>query len=267
MLMADFGLVSGSGRYSDYYSATATASATVHTKGAYVELIAQTPFVADVLKIIPYGTDTTSHWLIDIAIGAAGSETIILENLQYSIITRGVPGHALDLLMSIPAGSRISARVQGPLASEAVSINCQIAQLPFARVSPFNAPVLSIGANAANSSGVSIPIPATAGAFGAWTELSASTPSRMRLICPTFSSSGQPENTNVTVELGVGAAAAEVTIFSATLLHRGEITGWHPHHLGWLQLDIPASTRVAARTKFNGGGTTASLYMMIHGVR
>ncbi len=90
-----------------------------NTKGAYAQLVASSSrdymgfmICCDTLNATP-GTNT--KYLLDVAVGAAGSEVVILSNLQgFRILTNvtAYPGGAAFYPISIPAGSRIAVRAQ-----------------------------------------------------------------------------------------------------------------------------------------------------------
>lgn len=91
--------------------------ATTNTKGAYSQLIASTTkdylgFIASIDSLDAAGTGFPS-WLVDIAVGSAGSELIIVPNLVCSRTqVASFPNPAPILPVSIPGGTRISARCQ-----------------------------------------------------------------------------------------------------------------------------------------------------------
>lgn len=90
------------------------------TKGAYSQLIASTSFDYKMLFIVPgnandYVRPSSNRWLLDIAVGAAASEQVIIPNLQLGgsdvddVISPLLIG---PIPINIPAGSRIAARAQ-----------------------------------------------------------------------------------------------------------------------------------------------------------
>jgi hypothetical protein len=91
---------------------------TINTKGAYSQLTAATTIEIGWLVICitnqNNGAETTNVGLIDIAIGAGGSEQVILADLAYCIdaaIDTPEPQY-YGFPVSIPKGSRIAARAQ-----------------------------------------------------------------------------------------------------------------------------------------------------------
>lgn len=101
---------------------TADAS-TAHTKGAYAQLIASTAHPIRMLGVglaAPGNSINAADMLFDIAVGAASSEVVIVPDIQFSV--NGVEAYIHQLFwypVDIPAGTRISARVQSDVLSEA----------------------------------------------------------------------------------------------------------------------------------------------------
>lgn len=88
-------------------------------KGAYVELINSTTFAATWMIFVHISEFTNGPLFIDLAIGAPGSEVIILDD-QYSnwrSIGGAGRGNSFSFPMTIPSGSRISVRISDTTAS------------------------------------------------------------------------------------------------------------------------------------------------------
>jgi hypothetical protein len=99
---------------------TVTGSATLNTKGSYVALSAATPRDYCAIGFSDTACSVTGNFLLDIAIGAAGAERIILPNINGKQVTAETSqpfGQKLFPIF-IPAGSRIAARLQGSAASQ-----------------------------------------------------------------------------------------------------------------------------------------------------
>jgi hypothetical protein len=93
--------------------------ATTNTKGPWTELIASTPTNVDSIIVMQgqnadVNRTATARMLMDIGIGASGQEFAIVPNL-FSYWTTTSDGPTMNwgpITVSIPAGSRISARAQ-----------------------------------------------------------------------------------------------------------------------------------------------------------
>lgn len=91
-----------------------------NTKGSWVEMVASCEetrllhmFIGQRANI----TTAVAHFLFDIGVGGAGSEKVIVENCHYrSGLDENIgPASRGPLLVSIPAGSRISVRAQSDI--------------------------------------------------------------------------------------------------------------------------------------------------------
>lgn len=92
---------------------------TANTKGAWVELAGASEFDAVWLMLAATAAGTASttgvNFLVDVAIGPAGAEQVVVPDLPVYIATV-VESSAFRVLLpvSIPAGSRVSVRMQAP---------------------------------------------------------------------------------------------------------------------------------------------------------
>jgi len=90
---------------------------TVNTKGAWVELSASCNRMRMMLIATGSRLNTTmgsAVWLMDIGVGAAGSEVVVIPNLMLASITgSGIyPKYIGPLPMHIPVGTRVAVRAQ-----------------------------------------------------------------------------------------------------------------------------------------------------------
>lgn len=140
---------------------TVTASATPHTKGAYSTLIASTPHDSYGFWIAVYANQTAAtdtSVLVDIALGAAASEVDIISNYlaaaRPSTIANGGP-YWVRIPLFIPAGARVSARIQALIVSETLAVGIST----ISGRSQVNGPIFTAcdtyGANTADSGGTS----------------------------------------------------------------------------------------------------------------
>lgn len=101
------------------------ASSTTNTKGSWVELAASASMSSEwcVLSVLNDGTNGKVN-LIDIGIGAASSEQVIVPNLYMPAAqTYQLTGGKCSFPLHIPAGSRVAARAQSDVSSAAFSIS------------------------------------------------------------------------------------------------------------------------------------------------
>jgi len=168
---------------------TVTGSATIHTKGAYATLVAATAARTQLVYIMLSDTSASAvrtDTLVDIAVGAAGSERVILPNLlagwkagsQWATQTLVLP-------LRIPAGTRISARVQSITASKGVGIAIWRYEGPNNPIWPTFTEADAIGITSTGASiGTSVTPGVGAGVEGAWTNIGGVTTRAYDAIVP-----------------------------------------------------------------------------------
>lgn len=91
-----------------------TASASLHTKGSYTELLAATTKRSTCLMILIRSSTAASDFLIDVATGAAGSEVVLIPDLLYA---SSLTDMNYTFPLRISAGTRISARCQADVSA------------------------------------------------------------------------------------------------------------------------------------------------------
>lgn len=123
-------------------------------------------------------TDTSA--LLDIAIGAAASEVVIVPNLAVGYKDGFVPGNSSGLTptyyaipVRIPLGSRVAIRCQSAVTVATVAIELTLGNLPTSRLAP--TAVVDIGTNLATSQGVTITPSGSNNTKGVWVDITTST--------------------------------------------------------------------------------------------
>lgn len=193
---------------------TITASATPHTKGSWTQLVANTG--ARSLGILVQldntaGSNTNTSMLLDIGMGAAGAEQVIIPDLAAGFILPQATSAALRTYvfpLFIPAGVRLAARCQAVIASDTVACGIQLFQRP---VLPgfVGSRVTAYGVDAANSRGVSATTGATS-AYGTAATLSASTANPIKYMQAGLQAAGRSALTDLRVyaDIRIGASAS-----------------------------------------------------------
>ena len=189
------------------------ADSTKDVKGAWVEIVASTSAAANMMYLTLSDTGQSSlntGVLLDIGIGSAGSESVVIENIPCGwtgSVNSAITLHQFPI--AIPAGTRISARCQAFIASDTVNVRINLASLPdfFAHGS-----VTTIGAATTDSRGTNLPSNDT------YVELIASTSQQYRAIVmiPCLGSTTNPAVAGETslYTLGIGAAGSEVAVMT-----------------------------------------------------
>ena len=226
------------------------ASASINTKGAWTELVASTAFDADALQIIMAIPDVTTGHLLDLAIGGAGSEIEVLSNLLVSSVGRS--STTLTFPTLLPAGSRISARVQSQTASSAVRVRTMLIRGGFL-LPAAGGRVETIGAATADSGGTPLDAGAAANTYGAWAQMTASTSRDIDAIQFRLGNAGNAtpsaSTCNFYLQIGVGAGGSEIPVldgYAFATMTTGDM-GRAPDV--WYPVAIPAGSRIAARIR------------------
>lgn len=228
------------------------SSGTNHVKGAWVELIAATSFETSWILLQPslFEAVAPADWLIDIGIGPAGSEQVILANVPFC--TRGnEPGAGTPIPLSIPAGTRIAARAQvsngGGVAGRTARLLLQLFGSGFAEA-PGAQLAVTYGANTADSGGVGVDPGAVAHTKGAWSEIVAST--SFNHSCFILGIGNQANSARVAadwlVDIAVGASGSEQIILADLAAWSDGSRAIHPQRM-LLPMKVPAGSRLAAR--------------------
>lgn len=96
----------------------------VGVKGVWVEAIASTANFTNYFMLIIHDATAATDYSVDVGIGAAASETVLIPNVKYhvNITANNIITVSYPFKVEIPAGTRISARCQNA-AAESVDIN------------------------------------------------------------------------------------------------------------------------------------------------
>lgn len=232
-------------------SATATAAGSTNTKGSYTTVVASTSMDATGILISSETTNVSVSHLIDIAIGAAASEVVVLPNW----LMNSAPGinHWIYIPVNLPAGSRISVRNQGSTASAAIVVAAHLV-----RGSLFSAPnagrIVDYGTVTATSFGTSIDPGAVANTYGSWTQITASTTEDISAI---YLQLGHHNNSapqlidsaGFRMDIGVGAAASEVLAWGPISFGSYTNGAYGPMSNLWFPISIPAGVRLSVRAR------------------
>lgn len=249
---------------------TLTGSATVNTKGSYSEIVSSTPidaigFFVNVNDIIAVADN-----LVDLAIGGAGSEQVILENMTVSSGTgttyRGQPWF---FPVPIPAGTRLAGRVQSTSASLTVRIAVYLLAQGFLPSEPLSR-ITTYGAAAADSGGTSIDPGGTANTKGAWSQIVASTTNPITALMLGIGNQVNNVRTGAEwlIDIGVGGAGSEQVIvpnFHAKAVTTDDTVC--PTCTPLFYVSVPAGSRLAVRAQSDNTDATDRLFdAILYGV-
>ena len=224
-----------------------TANASAHTKGAWTELIASTSAAADLLQVAIQGVaqaNTNTATLIDIGIGASGSETAIVSNVAIggaaAFSVNDERSFRFSVPVYIPSGSRVSARIQSVVTSgKTAQVSIRLGAGP--NPAGTSTSTTTLGTSTATSAGTALP------SGTAWTQFVASTAAQYGAITILPSVSNVSMTTGArAIELGTGASGAEVPIVQCEFCtSTSEAVG-----VVYTQLavdDVPSSTQLSVR--------------------
>ena len=157
-----------------------TSSATIHTKGAWSTLIAATGYDSEWLHVMigSTGSGTTlTDTLVDIGIGAASAEQVLIPDILAGYVGQAVSaqGRGLVLPIRIPKGSRLSARAQSIQASKVIPVLIWITGGARSAALRLLVGCDAIGiTSSGNSRGTSV-LSGNSGTEGSWTSIGAPT--------------------------------------------------------------------------------------------
>jgi len=268
--MGDF-TIYGSGKVFKIGEATVTASASTHTKGSYSEIVASLAEDVDGLYVY-LSNESRQNYLVDIAIGAAGSEVVIAANLgmqKGGTFDSGKRTSQWVLPLAIPAGTRVSARCQTDAGSGVLS----------ARVFGQGRGLLSklrpcgtadtAGADTGSSTGTLIDAGAVANTKGSWVEISSGIARSWRgLILNALDVLGDCGEAVLKLDIGVGGSGSEVVLLADLPYYKDlESDNVQPEASWPYPVSIPAGTRIAARLESNSGTAKyRELYLIVVGL-
>lgn len=242
-------------------SGTALTGGANNTKGAYTQLVASSALDTRMIAVsIQESANTTTHAYVDIAVGAAASEKVIISNLFVEGSTNGTNGTCYLFPVNVPAGTRFSARAQnGSAATDGPNVNLTLFDGNF-DVEGF-AGIDDLGTVTATTQSSLLTASATINTKGAYTQLVASTARDYAgfYLRPTFPSSGTGVQHNL-FDVAIGAAGSEQVVVP-NIQCGSTSKPATPQFLGPFWVPIPAGTRVAARTQSDTASSTMGLIL------
>lgn len=240
----------------DTTSATVTASSTTHTKGSWTQIIAATTIDAGwlVYNYTNFTNGQATAGLLDIGIGAAGSEVVLIANLPCGY---GNDATQLVIPICIPAGSRISARAQSAISSRQTTCKIGVRRnthgMQLTTVDTFNADTST--SSFTTSMGT------------AYSELVASTSSQYRAMAMHVAhrtDTAIATAADIRVSAAIGAAGAETDVANLSRnANSSEYFTFAPvgnSLLGVYLGDIPSGSRLAAKAATTSSSNGVLLY-------
>ena len=228
----------------------------IHTKGVYTELVASSS--ADAVGIFFQGSigNGNSKYMIDLAIGSAGSEVIIANNLVFYATQKNIAIHDYFIPLAIPSGTRIAARVQN---SDAGTDNFWVCASLLLEDDSIGLTICDTwGAVEASTTGARITPSTTAEVKGSWGEVISSTPNGVTII-----SLAQLQfninllNQSSVFDIGIGPAGSEQVIIHNIPFESNSSSDWINGGVPFFPIDIPKGSRISARTQTTSSSVPA----------
>lgn len=185
---------------------TVTASGTAHTKGSWSQVVASAPY--DIGMLWLYSADnnasnTDTGQLLDIGIGAASSEQVLVPDILSGYSTLAA-AYGMFIPIFIPEGTRISARIQAAVSSDTLVLKMGYFE---AGGYPTYQYCENLGSNTSTSGGTDVE-------GGSWIELKASTDLPLdAFVAMADLGAATLGGDRATNNIGIGAAASEVQIY------------------------------------------------------
>ncbi len=230
------------------FYASINTGAVAHVKTPWAEIDASTAKTVDFIDVYLLNSAlsaTNSSALLDIAVGAVGSEVVIVSNLPVGYGNQW--SNRIRVPVRVAAGVRLSVRVQGVRVSALHAQAFDLRRLPDgAGRGPDH--LVTMGTNLATSQGVVVPAATVANVRTPWVEVVASSIERFSAVILGVQFAGDTITSgNLVVDVGIGPAGAEVVVvpdvpYSANTAEF--IQGWTD---SLFAADIPAGSRIAVR--------------------
>lgn len=247
--MADFPQIGGFNQSDSGGKNTGTSSGTsVSTGSTWTEVFSATSSDSDLMVLKILNTVGTDQYIIDIAIGGAGSEEFLCENL----ICDETDGVGLSTVYVLPVkiakGERVSIRTLADSGGRNIVYTMDL----FAGgMTSFQSggSIVPNGVDTAGRSGTAIDPGGTANTKGGYVEITASTPSDFKGFIVAFGNNknGTISSNNGLADLAIGGSGSEEIIlpdiwYKLSSTEQGHVPVFYP-------IDIPAGTRLAMRAQ------------------
>lgn len=246
-------------------------SGTANTKSNWVELDASTAFAVDGFWVyFGVNSSVTLDYFIDIGIGAASSEVVLIPDLFYSTGDTEGESNLVFFPISIASGTRISARQQNYATTGTIDVAIIITTDSGLDVTAFTS-VDTLGAlTSSDTSGTLITPSTTANVKGPYVELDASTSNTYKAFIAII---GQNRNAGLTdadalFDVAIGAASSEVDFLININFGSSQFSDtMQPKVFGPMACDIPSSSRLSVRAQSSLGDFGDRLFdIVLYGI-
>lgn len=228
-----------------------TSSGTANTKGAYTEFVASSEFDASGILIVTTRGIAGSLYLLDLAIGAASSEQVIVENVMYDFGTSAIEGQSLYIPIGIPQGSRIALRIQASTISATSEVVVTLFSRGFGNYPSYGRST-TYGTDVSDSGGSQVQPGGTANTKGNFRVIAASTTNDIKAFSIMIGKNANVNlaNANWLMDFAVGGSGSEVVVLpDLSFCSSATIDKHMPKIFGPFNVNIPAATRITVRAQ------------------
>lgn len=253
--MADWPLFGGAQLFETYLERTATSDGTpitvasTNTKGSWITVVDPLPYdVQGVIVNVRQSVAGSPSCLVDIGVGAAGSEVVVIPDLMFSS-RLGHPS-AQWIPMAFPSGARMAVRCQCTSTTNIPQITVTTIAATDAS-GPGYQKMVAYGVTAASSDGTVIDPGGTANTKGSWTQITAATTFAISMLYIAFAAGADSALADGTwlVDLGIGAGGSEIVLIPDILVGAQLASDLiAPQLLGPIPVHVPIGTRLSMRS-------------------
>ena len=223
------------------------SAGSVDTFGSYVELTASTARESHLMTVQAVGKDASAarSSIIEIATGAASSETPLFEfHLPHTAVANGAKHHFM-LPQTVSSSTRVAARVKSSQINTDVGVSLALSDDDSWGTST-EATLLGVS----NSEGTTIDPGGTADTKGNWTEITSSSPHDIDYLIFFCGNNLNSVATAATwlIDIGTGAASSETAVVENIFQSIGSFEAEHPISYP-IYVPITSGTRIAVRAQ------------------
>jgi len=245
---------------------TLTTGATPHVLTAYTEIVASLSQNVQTLMIqigVNSQNAVNTSCLMNIAIGGAGSETVVVANLDVGMKAQGFTNQ-ITIPIKLDKGTRVAVNIQSAAASKNYTFKFVFGKND-KKMRAMQGYVDTYGADTANSRGTAVSTPGATNTKGSYTEIISATTQAYQGF---FITVGGVDGTAISagghgIDIAVGSAGNEVVIEAdiPTVTATSEAVDLPVPAI--FRKHIPRGTRIAARFSRS---VTSQLDVIFHGI-
>lgn len=273
--MGDYSIIGGGGPFiqtglttSTLTGISVTANASANTKGGWVEMISaanNTDLIGNFSVFFRPNTGTQADFLVDIGLGEAGTEAVVIPNLYVhsNVADEGIG--RFEIPLGLPTGVKISARCQASSGSAVIPVYIGMSGRSLAQSVPLHR-VTAYGADTTNTDGVQVVRSTTPGNFGSWTEIVASTTNPIKgFVVGAHKDGISYADGRMLYEVGVGPSTERV-IYSGMMITNNTTEAISDFFSPFIETGVASGQRLAIRAAASTNNADWDFNYVIYGV-